>query len=53
MYSLLCFSFTSCRGQYYGKRIMHVYILNIRMHTQNKDVWALWFFFTSNCFLKD
>lgn len=53
MYSLLCFGFTSCRGQYYGKRIMHVYTLNIRMHTQNKDVWALWFFFTSNCFLKD
>ena len=53
MYSLLCFSFTSCRGQYYGKRIMHVYTLNIRRHTQNKDVWALWFFFTSNCFLKD
>ena len=52
MYSLLCFSFTSCRGQYYGKRIMHVYTLNIRIHTQNKDVWALWFFFTSNCFFK-
>lgn len=53
MYSLYVLVSPHVVGQFWDKSIMHVYTLNIRRYTQNKDVWALRVFFTSNCFLKD
>lgn len=40
MYSLFWFS-PHVVGQFWDKSIMHVYTLNIRRYTQNKDVWRV------------